>query len=68
MHTTLSPMQEAIAVELRRLLFLPLDDWLQYYESSSTLTSPVPGKIGVCGATVSPACARFRLKHRLIQA
>ena len=26
MHTTLSPMQEAIAVELRRLLFLPLDD------------------------------------------
>ena len=28
LHTTLSPVQEAIAVELRRLLFLPLDDLL----------------------------------------
>lgn len=26
LHTTLSPMQEAITVELRRLLLLPLDD------------------------------------------
>lgn len=28
LHTTLSPVQEAITVELRRLLFLPLDDLL----------------------------------------
>ncbi len=59
LHTTLLPVQEAIAVELRRLLLLPLDD-----ASSSTQLSLALAWIAVCAATVSPTCVSWLPRPR----
>ncbi len=42
LQTTLTPTQEAVVVELRKTLLLPLDDLLVVTREFSTLKSPDP--------------------------
>jgi len=53
LQTTLTPVQEAVVVELRKTLLLPLDDPAG---SSSTPTSPAPLWTAAGAAMGSPTC------------
>ena len=66
LQTTLTPAQEAVVVELRKTLLLPLDDLLAVTRSSTPIF-PDPLSTAVCAAMGSPTsrpCCRQRTACR----
>jgi hypothetical protein len=54
LHTRLTPVQEAVVVELRKTLLLPLDDLLAVTHELSAPPSRVRDWIAVCAVMASP--------------
>ena len=66
LQTQLTPAQEAVVVQLRRTLLLPLDDLLAVTRDSSVKASRAQGLTGVCVATAwatSMGSSRVNPRH-----